>query len=396
MKSCRQISFFAEKNMRKKLIFLLPLLAACDRISVSGDEYPEPKQPSAVYSVAVEYPEDYNWRVDSLGGKVPTSIVCYADSIEFLRLNTLESGILGVDADMHRIVQGHLYSDFSTTTDETVISRDGKELFRYRGREMICGFQVRDTSVFALCCPRNGEGWTYRHNGKAIISSENGTLQSGLYEDRGQLCFSYTEPIVAGRQHVGRHYFVSDGKDSLLMIPADVSSVLAIRRFDGRINYLATLRYMKGLVWQQGSKAVVADRSTESASTGECGFVVAENSLLATARMDDVTYFWDRDNTEYSTMPHFTADAVCDNKPYLCYASSYYGMGRSLTVHYKHRDFTIPYRYRLTSSNAFTCDRNEFAIGLNDCDDNYRPLIIHGRDTMRFGFNGYFIGLSLP
>lgn len=382
--------------MNKKLIFLIPLLAACDSYHFSAYEFPEADRQSSLYSIAVEYPADYNWRLDSLGGKAQTSIVCYEDSVEFLRINTLESGIIGIDADMHRIIRGHLYSDFSSADGETIVSRDGEELFRYRGREMVCGLAVRDTSVFTLCCPRNGEGWTYRRNGKAVISSDNGTLASGLYEDRGQLCFSYTEPIAAGRPHVGRHYFVSDGKDSLLLIPSDVSTVLTIRRFDGKINYLSTLRNMKGLVWQQGNRAAVADRSTEISGISECGFVVAENSLLATARMGDATYFWDREKTEYSTMPHFTADAVCDNKPYLCYASSYYGIGRSLTVHYKHRDFSIPYRYKLTSSNALTCDGNEFAIGLNDCDDNYRPVIIHGRDTLRFRFNGYFIGLHLP
>lgn len=381
--------------MGRKWILIIPLLAACDRLSFSGKS-PEPPPQAALYSVAVEYPDDYDWRLDPAGGNITADIVCYRDSVEFLRIGTDASGPVGMDADMHHLVDGHLYSDFASDRGETAVFRDGVELFSYNGREMVCGIAVRDTSVFTLCCPRNGEGWTYRHNGKVIVSSENGTLQSGLYEDRGQLCFSYTEPIVAGRQHVGRHYFVSDGKDSLLMIPADVSSVLAIRRFDGRINYLATLRYMKGLVWQQGNRAVVADRSTESASTGECGFVVAENSLLATARMDDVTYFWDCGNTEYSTTPHFTTDALCDDKPYLCYASSLLGICQMITVHYKHRDTVIPPRYRMVSPNALTCDRNEFAIGLNDCNDGYRPLIIHGRDTLRFGFNGYFIGLDLP
>lgn len=382
--------------MDKKLILLIPLLVACDRYIFGDYDYPDTGGQPSIYSIAVEYPPDYNWRLDSLAGKVETCVVCYADSVEFLRINTKTSGITGIDADMHRMVQGHLYSDFTDDNGQTIVSRDGVELFRYSGREMVCGLEVRDTSVFTLCCPRNGEGWTYRHNGKIIMSSDRGTLQSGLYEDRGQLCFSYTEPLAAGRQRVGRHYFVSDGKDSLLLLPADVSTVLSIRRFDGKINYLSTLRNIKGLVWQQGNRALFAQRSSESRKTGECGFVVAENRLLATARMDDVTYFWDRDNTEYSTMPNYTMDAICDGKPYLCYASSYYGMGRSLIVHYKNRDFTIPYRYRLTSSNAFTCDRNEYAIGLTDCSDNYRPVIIHGRDTLRFRFNGYFIGLCLP
>ena len=80
--------------------------------------------------------------------------------------------------------------------------------------------------------------------------------------------------------------------------------------------------------------------------------------------------------------------------PALCFATA---SGSTMDyAYYDGRKSLFGRRYELLSSGALCCDREGFAIGLNDTNDNMRPLIIRGKDTLRYDFNGYFIHLALP
>ena len=76
---------------------------------------------------------------------------------------------------MHRFAGGHLYADHSTA-GETVVLRDGRELFRFPGRETLVGFLLRDENVHTLGQDRDGQGFTYRIDGVQVYRSETGTV----------------------------------------------------------------------------------------------------------------------------------------------------------------------------------------------------------------------------
>ena len=90
------------------------------------------------YVTGLDYPEGYDWRSDSENGTVKCSLVVFADGVPAMKVAVGNEYHISPDPDMHRIINGHLYTDFSTD-DETIIKKDGQEIFRYPGREMICG-----------------------------------------------------------------------------------------------------------------------------------------------------------------------------------------------------------------------------------------------------------------
>ena len=124
-----------------------------------------------IYMTAVRYPDGYAWQEDTCAVDGPVWIDLYRDGT---LVRSVPAGG-SVHPDMHRYMGGHLYSDCSIGT-ETVVSRDGEELFRFEGRESLRGFLVREDGVHTLGQDRDGEGFTYRVDGRIVFRSETGTV----------------------------------------------------------------------------------------------------------------------------------------------------------------------------------------------------------------------------
>ena len=127
-----------------------------------------------VYLTAVRFPDGYAWDLDTCAVDGEVWIDLYRDGE---RIRSLPAGV-SVHPDMHRYTGGHLYSDWSTDT-ETVVSRDGAELFRFEGREALRGFLVREDGVHTLGQDRDGSGFTYRIDGRILYRSETGAVLGG-------------------------------------------------------------------------------------------------------------------------------------------------------------------------------------------------------------------------
>ena len=127
-----------------------------------------------VYLTAVRFPDGYAWELDTCAIDGEVRIDLYRDG------ETVRSVPAGasVHPDMHRFMGGHLYLDWSTET-ETVVSRDGAELFRFEGREAFRGFLVLEDGVHTLGQDRDGDGFTYRIDGRIVYRSETGAVLGG-------------------------------------------------------------------------------------------------------------------------------------------------------------------------------------------------------------------------
>ena len=193
-----------------------------------------------VYASGIDYPEGYDWVRDTAYGKVKCKIVLFAGKE---RLRSIEAGPgqeVSPDPDMFRIRLGHIYTDYSTET-ETVIRKDGIELFRYPGRESLKGFLIVGDNIHTLGESRSGKGFTYRIDGKCILERKEGKIvgQMGnpayeggaLYEDEGHVYFSYTGASLDKTEL----FVVKDGESSRVGIAENTTEVFDCRIRDGKM-----------------------------------------------------------------------------------------------------------------------------------------------------------------
>ena len=128
-----------------------------------------------LYLTAVRYPDGFDWESDTCAVEGAVLIDLYRDVERILSIPADGS----VQPDMHRFIRGHLYCDASTDT-ETIVRRDGTELFRFPGREAFRGFLVREDGLHTLGQDRDGNGFTYRVEGREVFRSETGTVLGSL------------------------------------------------------------------------------------------------------------------------------------------------------------------------------------------------------------------------
>ncbi len=238
-------------------------LSGHDRSHSSGDDGLTPGE--HVYLTAVRFPDGYAWQEDTCAVDGPVWIDLYRDGTLVRSIPADGS----VHPDMHRFMGGHLYSDRSIGT-ETVVSRDGEELFRFEGRESLRGFLVREDGVHTLGQDRDGEGFTYRVDGRVVFRSETGTVPGrpdepgapggALSEYADNVCYVCRLPSEQGPQYrvmLGGEvlHTLSDGngvKAYGFLNGRQCRIQLTIRRIllyvDDR-NYSLNIRSGDGLLW---------------------------------------------------------------------------------------------------------------------------------------------------
>jgi hypothetical protein len=114
---------------------------------------------------------------------------------------------------MHRIIDGHLYTDYSSDS-VTIIKKDGKPLLTYPAAEMICDFQVRGDEVHTLGHSRDGGGFSYRVNGRTILERTAGFSFERISFEDTTVNVAFSEPIVSSSGTVDRYYVMRGGKVS--------------------------------------------------------------------------------------------------------------------------------------------------------------------------------------
>lgn len=206
----------------------------------------------SLFVTGVEYPQGYGWW-QSLGNPpFGTVLFLMQDGKRIFETDVCAENEVSADADMHRCVEGHLYTDFSTET-ETVLKRDGVEMFRFPGREMIVSFLLDSDDVYTLSIPRSGTGWVFRKNGEVKLYKGIGSLfPSGLHLDGGRVCFGYEDTIPSSSGDSFKWFFAVDGEVKSMTVPDDVSAVDDAMMVDGEILYIAHRRNVRQAVLARG------------------------------------------------------------------------------------------------------------------------------------------------
>ena len=134
------------------------------------------------YVTGIEYPAGYDWMPD-LGNNAEGAVLfLMREENRILEIPVGYDNCVSADADMHRCIDGHLYTDFSTD-QETVIKKDGAEIFRFFGREMIIGMLeirqvIRVPKVGFIAGCRVLEG-VVRRNANARLLRDNVVIWTG-------------------------------------------------------------------------------------------------------------------------------------------------------------------------------------------------------------------------
>ena len=274
---------------------------------------------TAIFVSGVSFPETYDWQKDTAFGNSGAELVLLRDGKEVLRLKCGAEEEISPDADQHHLVNGRLYTEYRSKS-ETVIKRDGKTLYSFMGRELLCGLILRDDEVHTLGRELGGEGLAYRVNGKIRYHIDKGKFfdsmtgnpfyRSGvLYEDEGLVCFSFLSEDEDGEHCI----LYKDGELEELNI-APKYKVLDIRQIGGRIHILAkdslgTVLICNGKEFRLNARDYVSEACVMGPVDGKvCVFGTYSNGLRK------VKCLWSEE-TGSSTMDKstriFPSDAAC-------------------------------------------------------------------------------------
>lgn len=199
-----------------------------------------PAMRSRYYVTCLDYPEGYDWKADREKGSVKCSLAVYSDGVPIMKVPVGDDYMVSSDPDMHRIMAGHLITDYSTDS-ETVIKVDGVERFRYPVRETLSGILVREEGIYTLGQSRDGDGFSLRLDGETIIERASGYVLGTLYEDNDSVCFAFAERVLSSEDVIERYYHVTDGKVEQVGIRDDVRKIWDVMVRDGRMHILASL-----------------------------------------------------------------------------------------------------------------------------------------------------------
>ena len=251
---------------------------------------------TTLWICAVRFPEGYDWQRDSAYGSIPFELVLYKDFAPVLTLPSGPEACFTPDPARHHLLEGHLYTE-RFQDGQTRIGRDGVELCRFDGREMLAGLLEEDGDLYTLSRPGPGPGFSFRKNGEVLLQDDRGVLfgdladpsygpGGALYRDGGSIVFCYRDAASgAGR-------LVADGQEQAVPHSA---GALDLKRRDGRMLPLpatvAGLQLEEGRLWPEEGGFAVTGRFRDAARGSYTGYLpVGAQSARVLCAEEAVTY----------------------------------------------------------------------------------------------------------
>ena len=403
------------KKMKAKSALLAVLVAfcGCELISPDGDDWIKRSDTltgsaddttevtvydTTMYVTGVKYPDDYYWQRDTAYGVVERSIVVYRDGEQILEVPVGDEYYVTADSDMHRATGGHLYTDFSTS-GETVVCRDGEEIFRYSGREMMRGFMVREGVVHTLGLSRSGTGVTYRQDGELVYENDaavpvwaaDDAVESGgsLYLDNGEVYFTLRDSscfysCIGGlateisktyrnsKQYV-QDYRMADGVacrawvDNRYAVMSPALSVGYERYYLGNDKESHTSDNLR-LVYSDGTYYVKGEHT--DTDTG-----LTEQRL------------WRKDGTQYGPGADYSVYDFCVEGTSYAYAAAM--DGELALIDNNGTQYSVEGRWRLTTRRCLALSGGSLTLALTPIDAGVSPALWVDGEMTELPFNGY-------
>lgn len=351
---------------------------------------PSPSARSATYVSAFDYPEGYNWRADPERGEVKCSLVVFRDGVPVLKVPVGNSYLVSPDPDMHRIIDGHLYTDFSTE-HETVIKRDGKPLLSYPEPEIICDFRLEAGRLHTLGHSRSGQGFSYRVNGEVVLERDSGYTFGRISFEDSLTSLAFAEPIMSADGIIERYYVMRDGKIEQIALRDDVTKVWDVDFHNGRIYYLASLVGVRApvLVSQQEMTALSMPAAQSLVS---CRMAVQPDGICVEGVLDDKkqiqSVFWTPEGKCHLFPKGMTFSAFCQNEEGVHYAlNPATGVGAGL-IYRGGESLDMPSGYSCMGRQAMDFSSGMLSVGLSSLSGE-RPVLWVDGQLKELDVNGY-------
>ena len=204
----------------------------------SSNKYPISQ--SVTYVSAFDYPDGYDWQSDPDRGHVKCSLVVFREGVPILKVPVGEEYNVSPDPDMNRIIDGHLYTDFSNGT-ETILKKNGKPLLSYQSSEMICDLKILNDGIYTIGHSRSGQGFSLRLDGQVLLERESGYTFERIQVKDDMVCIAFAEPIQSSLGTIERYYVMRSGKVFQVALRDDIKTVWDVAMYNDDIYYLASL-----------------------------------------------------------------------------------------------------------------------------------------------------------
>ena len=397
--------YLMKKMSRVILCFAMTSCSLTELGSVQKDEYngvwtgPSISPPSTskkvTYITAFNYPQSYDWAADPERGTVKCSLVVFREGKPILKVPVGDEYKVSPDPDMHRVIDGHLYTDYST--DEiTLIKKDGKPLIEYPAPEMICDFNVVNGDVHTLGHSRSGQGFSYRINGASVLERDSGYSFEKIFVDDTTTSIAFSEQIAASSGIVERYYIMSNSKVSQVALRDDIKKVWDVAIYDGKVIYLASLTGVSApvLVSKTGMMALSMPSSLTLVS---CRMNVLSEGIFVEGVLTDgkqvQSVLWDAKSSYTLFQKGLTFSAICQGDDVVhCTLNPASGAGAGL-IYRGGETLSMPLGYSCMSRNAMDFSSGLLSVGLSSLNGGKPVLWVDGQ-TNELDINGYISSIT--
>lgn len=371
--------------------------------SLSGKDSGGSWKPSdtVLFTSGVRFPDGYDWRIDTLAEKQKGELVLFKGTELVLAIPVGPENNVSADPDMHRIVDGHLYTDYSSNT-KTIVQKDGKVLFSYDGREQMCGFAVVDSNVWTLGQDRFGEGGlSLRKNGKVVYEHKSGTIVGSLadtFNPYGALDFVDGKPVffyyykTDGSLSQSIHCIMVQGdKETDLGLPDRFSRILDAKLVDGKAVVVGKVGTSRNILSVFNDGRLIGFTLQGYDNLGTCKIIPAGDGVLYYAGecySNGASAGFISDNDGYNRFYDLAGRLI----------GFYVGKGINIilscgtdgadpVITTNGISNSVPGYFNYISTKCGELVDEKFYLGMNSQEDG--PYILNGKKKQSLGFNGF-------
>ena len=350
------------------------------------------------YISGIDYPKGWNWADASDGTEsARCSLVVFADGVPMLKLPVGEGYKVSSDPDMHKVIDGHLYTIYCTE-GYTSIRKDGKAFLKYEGEENIRELILDEENVHTLGVSRDGRGFAYRKNGDLVMERRTGYAFERLHIDSGKMCFAFCQSVATYDGTEDRYYIIRDGRASAVDFDEDVSRVWDIMSYQGKTCALVssgpwnTTELIIGN--EKHSVGLPAEAEMLSCRLFPSGSGVGIEGLYETSDGNIASGIW-INGQEYMRFETGRSIAgICSTEKDICCILNPDGVNTAGTIFMNGKTWDMPDGYTCTGNNPLAISDGNLYIGLTSMTES-NPVLWKNGETVNLKLNGPVCSLSV-
>lgn len=350
----------------------------------------------------IEYPSGYDWMEDEATDEVKRSLVVFADAVPCLKVPVGDGYEVSGDSDMHRFLDGNLYTYYSKDS-LIVVHKNRAPLFRYHADEVLLDMCLKGSDLHTLSQKMSG-GFSYRINGVLALEKLSGETFGRFWEDEGKVCFAYGQPVAMNGGLDKRYYLVCDSNIMHVPFEQDVSVVWDIMSRHGAPCSLVSSAYDSRTYLLRDGRFLPIDIPLSSSMLScrmfyaddkmgvECAYETAGGEWEGGVWIEGSEYLRFETDRPISHLSYAEGKVCCVLNPGDSEEEDSSGEGVGLiydgaTLH------QMPEGYFCIGSAPVAIHEGELYVALSS-NQGDRPVIWHGGQLDTLKMNGYVCSIS--